>query len=75
VPITTAYSTQPLPQAVHDLQAQSGEARPRLILFFASTNYDARALSAGLQDVVEDVAASVVENLSSAPSVQKAFGR
>jgi hypothetical protein len=107
VPITTAHSTKPLPQAVHDLQVQCGDTRPRLIVFFASTSYELQGLSASLQkafpeaciagcstagelasgkmltgavvamflpaDVVEDVAAAVVENLRSATSVQKAF--
>ena len=49
LPITTAYSTEPLAQAAHDLQAQCGNSKPQLVLFFASTRYEPQQLSERLQ--------------------------
>jgi hypothetical protein len=49
LPIKTAHSTRPLPEAVKDLQAQCGDGKPRLVVFFASTKYDPQLLSEGLQ--------------------------
>ncbi len=47
--ITTAYSTKPLPAAVGDLKAQCGDARPRAVIFFASSRYDPVELSRHMQ--------------------------
>ncbi len=49
MPITTGHSTRPLPEAVRDLQVQCGDCQPRLVIFFASTQYDPQALSKGMQ--------------------------
>ena len=49
MPITTGHSVKPLPEAVQDLQAQCGDSKPRLVIFFASTQYDPQALSESLQ--------------------------
>jgi len=36
----TAYSTKELSDAVTDLKAQSGDCRPRAVIFFASSKYN-----------------------------------
>ena len=49
MPITTAYSTKSLPEAVTDLRAQCADAKPRAVIFFASSKYDAAELSRQMQ--------------------------
>jgi len=49
MPIVTAYSTQPLPDAVADLQRQCGSCQPRAVVFFASSRYEPQALSQQMQ--------------------------
>jgi len=44
-PVTTAFSTKPVPDAVHDLRAQCGNSKPRAVIFFASPQYDLPALN------------------------------
>jgi hypothetical protein len=45
MPITTAYSTKTLPDAVKDLKAQCRGCQPRVVIFFASSKYDPAELS------------------------------
>ena len=49
MPITTAHSRAPLAQAVEALRAQCRDSKPRLVLFFASTQYEPRLLSEKLK--------------------------
>ena len=49
MPITTAYSTKGLPDAVADLKAQSAGCKPRAVIFFASSKYDPAELSRQMQ--------------------------
>jgi len=108
-PITTAYSTKPLPDAVADLKQQCGDRRPKLVLFFGSARYDSPALSRQMQeafpeacvagcstageiacgtmlngsvvaifldeDIVEDAAFDVVEDISRETCVRAAFSK
>ena len=53
MPIRTAYSTKPLPDAVTELQNELGRDA-RVVLFFASAGYDAAALSRQMQDAFPD---------------------
>jgi hypothetical protein len=105
--IQTAYSTKPLPDAVTELRGDLRGAAPRVVLFFASTDYDAAAVSEQLQrafpgacvagcstageiaggkmlrgsivamflddEIVEDAAAVVVENLGSGTGLAAPF--
>ena len=106
-PITAAYSTKDLPEAVADLKRQCGDREPRVALVFGSARYDPLVLSQHARDafphacvagcstageivagkmlngsvvalfldeeIVEDAAAAVVENLSSDFQVDAAF--
>jgi hypothetical protein len=49
MPIRTAYSTKPLPDAVTELQSELGP-KARVVLFFASAGYDPATLSRQMQD-------------------------
>jgi hypothetical protein len=49
MPITTAYSTKGLPEAVTDLRAQCNACKPRAVIFFASSKYDPAELSRQMQ--------------------------
>ncbi len=70
MPITTGYSTKPLPEAVQELQGQCGVSRPRFVLFFAGTKYNPQVLSAALQSAFPG---STVAGCSSAGEI--AFGK
>ena len=52
--ITTAYSTKELSDAVTDLKAQSGDCKPRAVLFFASSKYNPVELSRQMQAAFPD---------------------
>lgn len=54
MPITTAYSTKPLPAAVAELKAQCGSQKPRFVVCFASSKYDPAALSHEMQAAFPD---------------------
>lgn len=45
MPVTTAFSTKPAPDAVRDLRAQCGDRKPRAVIFFASPRYHLPALN------------------------------
>lgn len=45
MPSKTGYSTKPTVEAVSDLKSQCGHCKPRLVIFFASADYDQAALS------------------------------
>ncbi len=47
--IKTAYSAKGFPDAVADLKVQYGDAKPRAVIFFASSKYDPAELSAQMQ--------------------------
>lgn len=55
MPIATAYTSKPLPEAVADLKAQCGPCKPRLVLCFASTSYDPSGLSSRMQAAFPEV--------------------
>jgi hypothetical protein len=50
MPITTAYSTKALPDAVADLKQQCGDRDPRVVLFFGAARYDPVTLSRGMRE-------------------------
>ena len=50
MPITTAYSTKGLPDAVADLKTESAGGKSRAVLYFASSKYDLAKLSRQMQD-------------------------
>ena len=54
MPIRTAYSTKPLPDAVSDLSLALGARPARVVLFFASAKYDPGALSREMQSAFPD---------------------
>ena len=45
MPVTTAFSTRPMPDAARDLRAQCKDEKPRVIFLFASPRYDLAALN------------------------------
>jgi hypothetical protein len=54
----TAYSSKSAPvEAARELKEQLGDVEPRLIMFFASSHYDAQALGKALQSELGDVPA------------------
>lgn len=53
MPIRTAYSTKPLPDAITELQGELGR-KARVVLFFASAGYDPVALSRQMQEAFPD---------------------
>jgi hypothetical protein len=53
MPIRTAYSTKPLPDAVTELRSKL-DPGAQVVLFFASAGYDAAALSRQMQDAFPD---------------------
>jgi len=108
--IQTAYSTRSLPDAVTELRLKSQDRRPpRVVLFFASADYEPAKISRLMQnafpdacvvgcttageiasgemlsgsvaamflgsEIVEDVAAVVVEHLNSGIAVHEAFAK
>ena len=50
MPIKIACSTKPIPDAVADLKAQSGDREPKVVVFFFSGKYDSAALSQQMQE-------------------------
>lgn len=56
--VQTAYSTKPLEGAVGDFQAAFQGHAPRLLLLFASSNYDAGALAPRIQDAFPNTCAA-----------------
>jgi len=52
--VKTAYSTKELSDAVTDLKAQSGDCRPRAVIFFASSKYNPGELSRQMQAAFPD---------------------
>ena len=54
MPLTTAYSTKCLSDAVKDLQGQCAGCKPRAAIFFASTRYDPAELSRQMQAAFPD---------------------
>jgi hypothetical protein len=54
MPIATAYSTKPLPDAVADLKRQCGNCQPQVVVFFASPRYDPHAISQQMQAAFPD---------------------
>jgi hypothetical protein len=54
MPVATAHSTKPLPDAVADLKLQSGNCHPRAVVFFASPRYEPHALSQQMQAAFPD---------------------
>jgi len=53
--IHTAYSIKPLPEAVSELRAALGATNPRLVLLFASADYDPASVSRQVQDAFPGV--------------------
>ncbi len=49
MPISTAYSTRDLPEAVKELTEKAGECKPRVVLFFAASKYDPGEVSRQMQ--------------------------
>jgi hypothetical protein len=47
--VQTAYSTKPLPDAVAELESHLAGGQPRVVLFFASADYDPEAISRQMQ--------------------------
>ena len=54
MPISFAYSTKELADAVADLKNQSGGQVPRLVVYFGSARYDAAALSSQIREAFPD---------------------
>lgn len=54
MPITTAYSTKELPDAIVDIQGQYRGRDPRVVLFFASPRYNPAELSRQMQAAFPD---------------------
>lgn len=54
MPITTAFSTKSLPEVVEDCKHNCKMDRPRVVVFFASSKYEPRALSRQMQAAFPD---------------------
>jgi hypothetical protein len=50
MPITTAYSTKGLPDAIADLKAGAADGKPSAVIYFASSKYDLAELSRQMQE-------------------------
>jgi hypothetical protein len=109
MPITIAYSTNALPDAVGELKEQCGDRKPKVVILFHSARYDSAALSRQMQDafpgacvvgcstagemvcgrmlngsvvamfldedIVEDAAVAVVEDIGWEICIQNAFSK
>jgi len=66
MPVTTAFSTKPAPDAVRDLSAHCGDRKPRAVIFFASPRYDLPALN---REISQEFPESCVVGCSTAGEV------